>query len=222
MKTLTLLLAAILSFLLLLSKPALAQDLVGSAEAGSKKNALCIGCHGIIGYKASFPEVYRVPKLYGQNPKYIIAALGEYKRGERKHPSMHGIAQSLSDQDMADLALYFSTAGIEAAKSMSVKAVSGQAEALPLIAKGGCQACHGDHFNNPMDASFPILAGQNGDYLYQALKAYKTNSKPFYGRTHPIMSAMAAQFSDAELYKIAYYLETLPSELITLQRSRFH
>jgi len=81
---------------------------VGSAEAAHDKIAMCVGCHGIADYKASFPIVFRVPKLGGQNAAYIVAALREYKKGDRRHPTMHGIATSLSDQDMADIAAYYS------------------------------------------------------------------------------------------------------------------
>lgn len=80
----------------------------GTAEAGRAKVELCIGCHGIPGgYKATYPEVYRVPKIGGQSAKYLEAALKGYRSGERKHPTMRSIAGSLSDQDMADIAAYF-------------------------------------------------------------------------------------------------------------------
>ena len=88
-----------------LSLNASAQD----AKAGEKKAAMCIGCHGIPGYKASFPEVYSVPMIAGQNAKYIVSALTQYKKGDRKHPTMRGVATSLSEQDMADLAAFYST-----------------------------------------------------------------------------------------------------------------
>jgi cytochrome c553 len=91
-----------------LSGLACAQTVAGDAKAGASKNAMCIGCHGIPGYKASYPEVYSVPMLGGQSEKYIESALNEYKKGERKHPTMRGIAGSLTDQDIADLATYYS------------------------------------------------------------------------------------------------------------------
>jgi cytochrome c553 len=72
-----------------------------------RKIAMCIGCHGIQGYQASFPEVYKVPMISGQGAKYIVAALAAYKTGDRKHPTMRGIADTLSDQDMADIAAYY-------------------------------------------------------------------------------------------------------------------
>jgi cytochrome c553 len=92
----------------------LAQQEAGDAKpegdpdlAHRNKTAMCIGCHGIPGYKTAFPEVYHVPKIAGQQPGYIISALKAYKAGERSHPSMRGIAASLSDKDMADLAAYY-------------------------------------------------------------------------------------------------------------------
>ncbi len=90
-----------------LAQASAAADVKGDADAAKSKVAMCIGCHGIPGYKATFPEVYRVPMLGGQSEKYIVSALNAYKKGERKHPSMVGIAQGLSDQDMADVAAYY-------------------------------------------------------------------------------------------------------------------
>ncbi|NYT63238.1 cytochrome c [Alcaligenaceae bacterium] len=82
---------------------------VGDAKAALDKTSMCIGCHGIPGYKASFPEVYHVPMIAGQNAEYIVAALKDYATGARSFPTMEAIAQSLSAQDMADLAAYYSS-----------------------------------------------------------------------------------------------------------------
>ena len=80
----------------------------GDADLAHRtKTAMCIGCHGIPGYKTAFPTVYHVPKIAGQQPAYIVNALKAYKSGERSHPSMRGIAASLTDQDIADLAAYY-------------------------------------------------------------------------------------------------------------------
>jgi cytochrome c553 len=86
---------------------AAAADVVGNAKAAENKVAMCIGCHGIPGYKATFPEVYQVPMIGGQSAKYIESALNAYKKGDRKNPSMRGIAAGLSDQDIADVAAYY-------------------------------------------------------------------------------------------------------------------
>ena len=83
-----------------------AADIVGDAKAAKVEQ--CIGCHGIAGYKATFPEVYPVPMLGGQSAKYIENSLNAYKKGDRKHPSMRGIATSMTDQDIANAAAYYS------------------------------------------------------------------------------------------------------------------
>jgi cytochrome c553 len=107
MKNLSVLIAALV-VTLGLANVAIAADVVGNAKAAENKVAMCIGCHGIPGYKATFPDVYQVPKLGGQSAKYIENALLAYKKGDRTHPTMDGIAKSLSDQDIADLAAYYS------------------------------------------------------------------------------------------------------------------
>jgi len=100
----------ILGFMLLvLAGPALAQAPAGNAEAAKSKISMCVGCHGIPEYKTAYPHVYHVPKITGQQPVYIVNALQAYKSGARSHPSMRGIAQGLSDKDMADLAAYYSS-----------------------------------------------------------------------------------------------------------------
>ena len=100
----------ILGFMLLaLAAPALAQAPVGNAEAAKSKISMCVGCHGIPNYKTAYPRVYHVPMITGQQPVYIVNALQAYKSGARSHPSMRGIAQGLSEQDMADLAAYYSS-----------------------------------------------------------------------------------------------------------------
>lgn len=88
---------------------------VGNAAAGSQKIEMCVGCHGIEGWRTAYPEVYKVPKLGGQHSAYIVKALQEYRAGERSHPSMRGIAATLSDQDIADLAAYYGGANAQTA-----------------------------------------------------------------------------------------------------------
>ncbi len=83
----------------------------GSAAGAQDKRSMCIGCHGIPGYRTTFPSVYHVPKLGGQHEAYLVKALQAYKSGERSHPTMRGIAEGLSEQDMADLAAYYAQAG---------------------------------------------------------------------------------------------------------------
>ncbi|HET6789108.1 MAG TPA: c-type cytochrome, partial [Aquabacterium sp.] len=120
----------------------------GDPAAAQKKVAMCIGCHGIPGYQASFPEVHKVPMISGQNAKYIAAALLAYQKGDRKHPTMKGIAASLSEQDIADLAAYYEASG----KNLPATPAKGGAatpEVTALLNKGACASCHGDGLNQP-------------------------------------------------------------------------
>jgi cytochrome c553 len=195
-----------------------AQEVTGDAAAGAKKNALCTGCHGIKGYHTGFPEVYRVPQIAGQGAGYIAAALHAYKAGERKHPSMRTTASSLTDQDIADLAAYYGSLG--GSTTMPDTAAAGSAQAVELVTRGGCTSCHGANFSKPLMPEYPKIAGQHSDYLYAALRSYKTNDRPLIGRGHPIMGGVAKQFSNADLKVLADYVSSLPSELQTIQRAR--
>jgi len=135
-----------------IAQGALAQD----AKAGQKKIAMCIGCHGIPGYQASFPEIHKVPMIAGQNAKYIIAALTEYQKGERKHPTMRAIAASLSDQDMADIAAFYAQQGQADAPALAAKPdVLPSAAVAELLKRGNCVSCHGENFAKPIDAQQP-------------------------------------------------------------------
>ena len=201
--------------------PAHADEIKGDSKAGETKIAMCVGCHGILGYQASFPQVHKVPKISGQDEKYIVAALHAYKKGDRKHPTMQGIADSLSDQDIADVAAYYAASGVVAGAAAPTKAPDGNAKAMELVAKGGCTACHGESFSAPIDPSYPKIAGQHSDYLFVALKAYKTEGNPLIGRSNAIMGGIAKQFSNNELKELANYIGGLHGELKTVPESRF-
>ncbi|WP_341906636.1 c-type cytochrome [Polaromonas sp. YR568] len=199
-----------------------AQEIKGDAKAGETKNAMCIGCHGIKGYQASFPEVYRVPMISGQSGKYIVSALNAYKKGERKHPSMRAIAQSLNDQDMADLAAYYEADGVVAAASLPAEpSKKPSAEVQALLNKANCASCHGANFSKPIDPAYPKLGGQHADYLFVALKAYKVDNNPKVGRANAIMAGMAKQYTNAELKQLANYMASLQGDLKTVPQSRF-
>lgn len=201
---------------------AFAQEIKGDAKQGEAKNAMCIGCHGIVGYQASFPEIHKVPKISGQGAKYITSSLNAYKKGERKHASMRGIADSLTDQDIADLAAYYeASSAAPGAVASPAKAAGASAKAEALLAKGACVSCHGDNFSKPSDASYPKIAGQHSDYLFVALKAYKTENNPNIGRGNAIMAGMAKQFTNAELKELANYIGSLPGDLKVVPQRQF-
>ena len=198
---------------------ATAQDVKGDVKAGAGKVAMCIGCHGIPGYQASFPEVHKVPMISGQSAGYISAALHAYQKGERRHPTMRGIADSLSDQDIADVAAYYS--GQVQGEGGGAPARQPSASVAPLLQKGACVSCHGDNFSKPIDGSYPKIAGQYSDYLFVALKSYKVDHGSYVGRSNGVMAGIAKQFTNAELKEIAKYVGSLDGDLRVVPQSRF-
>ena len=213
--SLALLAVAFLAGSMTMSTAANAQD----AKAGEKKVSMCIGCHNIPGYQASFPEIYRVPKIAGQGAKYIVSALNAYKKGDRKHPTMRAIATTLSDQDMADVAAYYEQ--LEKGEAAPAQVGEAPASVAKLLATADCISCHGPNFSKPKDPSYPKLAGQYADYLYVALKSYQTEHNARIGRNNAIMMGMARPFTHPEIKAIAEYLSSLPGELRTVQLPEF-
>ncbi|MBU6260637.1 MAG: cytochrome c4 [Burkholderiales bacterium] len=192
-----------------------------NAVEGEHKAAMCIGCHGIPGYQATFPVIYKVPMIAGQNAKYIENALHEYKKGDRKFPTMRAIAASLSDTDIADLAAYYSTLGTAGRPAAPDTPPAPPPEVAALVAKGACNSCHGPNFSKPIDPGYPKLAGQADSYLFNALLAYGTHDNRLFGRDHPIMSAQVKLFDRKELQALADYISSLPGEIHTEPAPRF-
>jgi cytochrome c553 len=220
MKTLSSLICSlVLASAGLLTSTAHAQETKpGDPVAAQKKIAMCIGCHGIVGYQASFPEVHRVPMIAGQSAKYIVAALNGYKKGERKHPTMRGIATSLSDQDIADVAAYYEASG-KNLPAHPAKDSAPSPEVDALLKKGNCVSCHGAGLNKPIDG-YPKLAGQHGDYIFVALKSYQIDKSGPIGRGNAIMAPQAKMFTLPELKLLGHYIEGLPGDLKTVPQSK--
>ena len=216
-KAITLLLAALVA-----SAGAVSTVQAQDAAAGEKKSAMCIGCHGIVGYQASFPEIHKVPMIAGQSANYIVASLTAYKSGERKHPTMRGIAGSMSEADMADLAAYYEKQNASVIKPVADAPVAApSADVAALLTKGACASCHGANFSKPINAAYPKLAGQHADYLAVALRAYSVQGNPQVGRGNAIMTGQVKQFKPAELKAMAKYIGSLPGELSTVPQARF-
>ncbi|WP_302173311.1 cytochrome c [uncultured Hydrogenophaga sp.] len=195
-----------------------AQGVSGDVAAGQAKAAMCVGCHGIPGYQNSFPEIHKVPMISGQSAQYIVSSLKAYQKGERKHPSMRGIAGSLSEQDMADLGAFYASHATTTAPE-TPKAAS--AKVAALIEKGACISCHGANFSKPIDPSYPKIGGQHADYLFVALKSYTVEGNNLVGRSNGIMAGIAKQYSPAEMREIAKYISSVEGELKIVPQSRF-
>jgi cytochrome c553 len=90
-----------------------------------------------------------------------------------------------------------------------------------LLQKGACVSCHGENFSKPIDPSYPKIAGQHADYLFVALKSYKTDKGAYVGRSNGVMAGIAKQFTNAELKALAGYVSSLDGDLQVVPQSRF-
>src|ERR1700686_5366538 len=182
----------------------------GDPALGEKKFYTCYGCHGLDNYRNAYPD-YSVPKLRHQHADYIVAALQEYRSGERPHATMHAQAVSLSDQDMQDIAAYLQ--GAEPTKPSA--AVSGKAPKQVAA----CVDCHGETglgVESPLTPKPAVLAGQHVDYLEQALTAYRNGR-----RKNVVMDGMAQLLkSDEDVKIVAAYFAIQPSPLSTATTHR--
>ena len=174
----------------------------GDAKRGKAISYTCLGCHGIDDYKNAYP-MYSVPKLEGQNPGYLAAALHGYRDGDRSHLTMHSQASTLSDQDIADIAVYF------AGKPLTP---TGKAQGKVPQAATLCTSCHGQD-GIAVAPIYPSLAGQHEDYLVRALEEYRQG-----GRKNPVMKGFAANLKDADIDAIAHYFSGLEPSLSTESR----
>lgn len=159
----------------------------------------CLGCHGIPGYRNAYPS-YRVPKLGGQHPEYIVIALHDYKNKGRAHKTMQAQAAGLSEQDMQALAAYLSGRG---------KLATGKAKSDARIERGRekaavCTACHGANGVSTMP-NWPVLAGQHESYLKQALTGYKQGS-----RTDPVMAGQVLNLTEEDIADLAAFFAAQP------------
>jgi cytochrome c553 len=139
----------------------------GDAARGKILSYTCLGCHGIQDYKNVYPT-YSVPELVGQHPEYLIAALKEYRSGERSHATMHEQAASLSDQDIEDIATYFS--------GTVLKPGAATIGTAPAKVASLCVSCHGKD-GVGIGGDYPTLSGQHEDYLARALTEYKKGDR---------------------------------------------
>ena len=175
----------------------------GDAQRGKQLGYTCLGCHGIENYKNVYPT-YNVPKLVGQHPEYLIAALKGYRGKDRSHGTMYAQASSLSDQDIDDIAAYLAGAVLPPAA-----AAAGTA---PAKVTELCVACHGIN-GVGITGDYPTLAGQHADYLERALHEYKKGD-----RKNPVMATFIGQLSDAEIKSVADYYAAQRPALKTLLR----
>ena len=188
----------------------------GDAEAGQTKSATCMGCHGLAGNSA----IATFPKLAGQGEAYLLKQLQNFKSGERNNAIMAGVASLLSEQDMMDIAAYYSI------QTISENSAKGDAKTIELGRKiyvGGkmdtqttaCIACHGPKGLGIPTAGFPSLSAQHADYIAVQLKAFRQYSineqtgSVDVSRTNEMMVNVAKGLTTVEIEALAQYIAGL-------------
>jgi cytochrome c553 len=180
----------------------------GSAEAGQAKSATCMACHGADGNSMN-PEW---PTLASQHASYIQKQLKQFKAGERQNPLMTPMAMMLQDQDMEDLAAYFSTQALRpTGETDPAKLELGQRiYRAGSQANGGvaaCAGCHGPAGAGNPGAAYPRIGGQHATYVAMQLRNYKSGARA----TDPnqMMRSIASKLSEAEIDAVASYIQGL-------------
>ncbi len=180
-------------------------DKVADKKAAEKiVNTVCAACHAPDGNSV----ITLNPKLAGQHPEYLEKQLTEFKSGKRANAVMSGMASMLSDDDMKNLAAYFSsqkltlgTAKTNGAGSLGEKIYRGGIAATNVPA---CAACHGAT-GAGLPKQFPRLGGQHADYTQAQLRTFRTGERA----NAPMMMAIASKMTDAEMTAVADYIQGL-------------
>lgn len=173
----------------------------GDAAKGEQLAASCAGCHGATGVADTNPMW---PSMAGQDALSTYKQLVDFKDGTRSSPMMQGMVMALSDQDMADLSVFYASKPLPPAK--------GEANATPeLVSRGhgerlipACNSCHGyKGKGNVRSYGMPVLAGQNAEYLKQTLGAYKSGARS--NDVYSVMRAIAKELTDEEITDLSAY-----------------
>ena len=179
----------------------------GNAAAGEKiVTGVCAACHGIDGNSV----ITTNPKLAQQHPEYIAKQLANFKSGERKNAVMSGMAASLSQEDMANVAAYFGSqkakvgsAKTNAAGSLGEKIYRG---GIASVGVPACASCHGAA-GAGIPVQFPRLSGQHADYVVTQLKAFYSGERA--NDNAKVMRMIAAKMTDADMAAVADYIQGL-------------
>ena len=203
MKQLVLLaLSSLLSFAVTAAEvPELAPE--GDAAAGEAKSMVCAGCHGADGNSATGG----FPKLAGQHASYIADQLANFKSKERDNAMMYGFASVLSDQDMLDLAAFYSAKAPKPGVAQPELAARGEQVYRfgdPDRGVAACAACHGPQGKGVASAKFPSLAGQWAEYTLTQLNSYKSGA-----RQNAMMNGVAVNMRAADMEAVASYIQGL-------------
>lgn len=184
-------------------------QLRGNPIAGKTKSAVCATCHGLDGNSTNSAW----PKIAGLTQRYFIQQMVEFQKGEkgtRFEPTMYGMTQNLTAQDIADLAAYYATQTMTIGSTPSDKVQLGQS-----LYRGGnltagipaCAACHGSTGTGNYLANFPRLSGQNPDYVVTVLHKFANNERS--NDPNAMMRQIAAKLNEKEIEAVANYVAGL-------------
>lgn len=179
----------------------------GDAAAGKTGSVTCGGCHGADGNSAN-PEW---PNLAGQHANYIEKQLKDFKAGsQRSNASMTGMVAGLNEQNMADLAAYFSSLPRKAGAADESLVDAGQKlyrGGNPATGVAACIGCHSPTGAGNPAANFPSLSGQHAKYVENQLKTFKTGERK--NDAGKMMRSIAEKMSDDEIKAVAAYVQGL-------------
>jgi cytochrome c553 len=189
---------------LLTAPAALAQ---GDAQAGQAKATVCAACHGATGNDSPLPNM---PKLGGQGERYLFKQLQEIKAGIRVVPTMQGIVAPMSEQDLADVAAFFSgqpdpQGAVDPAKRDLGERI--YRAGIASIGVAACSACHAPNGKGNHAAGYPALSGQDAAYSELQLKAFRAGERA--NDEAEVMRTTAARLNDAEIAALASYISGL-------------
>lgn len=203
--------AAFFTLMLGVTPLVMAGELVGNVAAGKDKSLACSACHGADG-NSSAP----FPKLAGQGERYLLKQLHDIKSGARSVPTMAGQLDGKSDQDLADIAAYFSAQAGTGGQTDPELLELGQKVFRAGVAErnvAACTACHSPTGSGNAPAGYPKLAGQHAQYIADQLRAYRKGMEDESGRTNDgdtkVMRTNAFGLSDKEIEAVSSYISGL-------------
>jgi cytochrome c553 len=178
----------------------------GDVEAGKAKSAVCAACHGADGNGSANPLF---PKLAGQHPKYIIKQLRDFKTGARKNDTMAPMAAALNDQDIENVAAYFSSQNGKVGQAAADKVAQGEQIYRAGLAKGvpACIGCHGPTGSGNAAAGFPSVSGQHAAYVVKQLKDFREGVRS--NDPNSMMRGVTALMNDRDIEAVAQYVQGL-------------
>lgn len=190
-----------------------------TAEATPEAVETCLGCHGVSGYTNAYPS-YNVPKLGGQTEEYLVASLRAYATGAREHPTMRAQGSSITDEDIRTISAWIADQSRKTPAADPKARATGSPARGRQVARGeservmaACSSCHGEEGREPTVPSYPVLAGQYADYLFQSLKQYKDGE-----RSGNAMSSQAAKLTEQDMRDLAAWFASRESRLATLPK----